>query len=142
MEYIPTRYRSNYFKQFLFVPIRDIIRMVLIASPLGSILFVNCSIGKVFVRRLLFAFVLCLLPTTSSRAQDVNPSSAAGSARRVQLIEDQKQGAVRVVIDGKEIARIDSNGLHVRENIEYGGYALDSGQGVFDKYVAEARDAK
>jgi hypothetical protein len=64
------------------------------------------------------------------------PPAAAqpqSSGKRVELVPDQKAGALRVVIDGKPIAWFDADGLHVPENIEYGGTISDSGTENLEK---------
>ena len=55
----------------------------------------------------------------------------------VAIIADQEAGAVRFVIDGKEVARLDASGLHVREDISYGGALTDYGTSGFVEHIAK-----
>jgi hypothetical protein len=80
--------------------------------------------------------------TGTGRTTAAASSSPPSPPQRVQLIEDQNAGAVRVVVDGKEIARVDANGLHVRGDIAYGGVSLDYGGSGFDSYVAGHSNGK
>lgn len=50
-------------------------------------------------------------------------SAASGPATRIET--DQKTGTILFIVDGKEQARIDKGGLHVRENIDYNGVLTD-----------------
>jgi hypothetical protein len=78
------------------------------------------------------AICLCFfLFEVSAFAADIKeavPAASAGAkSQRVELIPDQKAGALRVVIDGKPVAWFDADGLHVLQNIEYGGTVSDTG---------------
>ena len=44
---------------------------------------------------------------------------------RVQIIEDDQSGIVRIVIDGKDVVLIDADGFHVNGNIDYSGTVTD-----------------
>jgi hypothetical protein len=80
--------------------------------------------------------------TGTARTTAAASSSPPSPPQRVQLIEDQNAGAVRVVVDGKDVARIDANGLHVRGDVAYGGVSLDYGGSGFDSYVAGHSNGK
>ena len=88
----------------------------------------------VFIASLLISFIAGHITATNQ--------AHAVTAERAIMVSDEKTGALRFLIDGKEAARIDTNGLHVRQNIEYGGYEMDYGQIGYDRYVAEVRNAK
>lgn len=60
------------------------------------------------------------------------------SGKRVELVTDQKQGVLRVVIDGKPVAWFDADGLHVPKSIEYGGTISDSGTENLEKQARGA----
>lgn len=61
-------------------------------------------------------------------------AQASGSAAtRIEV--DEEAGAIRFFIDGHEKARLDAAGLHVRENIDYGGTLTDYGQKGFDDHI-------
>lgn len=44
-----------------------------------------------------------------------------------QIIADPKTNTVRILIDGKEIVRIDAAGLHVTGDLTYTGAEIDAG---------------
>ncbi len=46
---------------------------------------------------------------------------------RVQIIEDEKSGVVRIVIDKKEVVLIDAKGIHVNGDIDFTGSITDIG---------------
>lgn len=50
----------------------------------------------------------------------------------VDLVLDQAGGSFRFLIDGREVARIDRDGLHVRESIEYGGTITATGREYYE----------
>jgi hypothetical protein len=52
-------------------------------------------------------------------------SRAADEATRIEI--DQKTQVIRFVIDGHERALLDAAGLHVRDDITYGGIVKDVG---------------
>lgn len=84
----------------------------------------------------LFAIIL-ILAVCAAFAIDAFIFNAQASAstdpvQRVSIVEDQKNAAFRFMIDGKEVARIDGTGLHVRESIEYGGILVDVGTAEYD----------
>lgn len=47
-----------------------------------------------------------------------------------------EDGRFRFLIDGKEVAYLDKNGLAVRDDISYGGALTDQGTAEFDKRAA------
>lgn len=70
------------------------------------------------MRLVLLVALLCFVTPSTARAEDEQtpPKPAAAemkSADRVQLVEDDENGAIRFVIDGKEVGRFDAQGLHV-----------------------------
>jgi hypothetical protein len=74
--------------------------------------------------RLLFVAVcLATFPVSPTLAQD---QSSAEPAHKVEIIPDQEAGAVRIVIDGRDVATIDADGLHVAGNIAYTGSLTDT----------------
>jgi hypothetical protein len=48
-------------------------------------------------------------------------------------VADQKAGLLRVVIDGKPVAWFDASGLHVIQDVEYGGSIGDTGSANLEK---------
>lgn len=65
-----------------------------------------------------------------------------GSAPRLAIVEDQKSAAFRFMIDGQEVARLDSAGLYVREGISHGGVLTDSEPTDFDARITQGAKAK
>ena len=62
------------------------------------------------------------------------PSAAAQDQQQtVDLVLDHGSGSFRFFIDGREVARIDRDGLRVRNDIEYGGTITNTGVDHFDR---------
>ncbi len=59
--------------------------------------------------------------------------TASAQAHRVTIVADEQAGAVRIVIDGKEVAQFTAGGLAVRDDIEFGGVFTDVGRENFGK---------
>src|SRR3954469_17715577 len=79
--------------------------------------------GRVFMRRIMLA-VTCALSLSAAYA------AGAATAERppaTRTETDPKTGALLFIINGKEQARIDATGLHVREDVAYGGTLTDYG---------------
>jgi hypothetical protein len=70
------------------------------------------------------AICLAAFPLSATLAQD---QRGAVPADRVEILTDQDAGAVRIVIDGRDVATIDADGLHVAGNIAYTGIITDTG---------------
>lgn len=91
---------------------------------------------RVFIatNSLLLLLLLTAAPATADGRGTAPPAAEARSAvpPRIQIIEDQEAVAFRFMIDGREVARLDPDGLHVRENIEYGGTLTDAGTAYYD----------
>jgi hypothetical protein len=75
-------------------------------------------------RLFLLSVCLAILPVAPTVAQD---QRGRGAADKVSIITDQDTGAVRILIDGREVATIDADGLHVAGNIAYTGNLTDTG---------------
>lgn len=74
---------------------------------------------------------------------DDTPEVELDVVRDINYIEiDQKAGVIRFVIDGQERAVLDAEGLHVRENLNYGGALTDYGQEGFDRQAIESREER
>lgn len=85
-------------------------------------------------------FILGALNTPHGFAQDVAPAepTTKPTANEVKvevpsMIIDPEMNAFRFFIDGKEVARIDQAGLHIRNNVSYGGTINDVGSAAFDE---------
>lgn len=79
------------------------------------------------MRRFLFALTFCVLCSDIAFAEEPKDAPQASAASKVEVVEDQDAGVVRVLIGGKEVVVIDERGLHVTGDIEYTGVSTDSG---------------
>lgn len=69
-----------------------------------------------------------MLLLISGTAHAAGPAQAQPTAPEATRIEtDQKTGAILFIVNGKEVARFDAHGLHVRDGIEYAGKETDIG---------------
>ena len=100
------------------------------------ILFVVVSEGATTTQALL-GYDPAPLVTASAAAAYTAPAEP-----RTRVETDQKTGAVRFIVNGREEARIDTTGLHVRQRIEYGGMIVDEGQAGYDHRQANAGHAR
>ncbi|RVI30870.1 hypothetical protein [Sinorhizobium meliloti] len=75
---------------------------------------------------LLFTIVLILIIASGRLAieKTLGVPTVQGN-QRVTFLTDQQAGVVRIVIDGKEVARIDATGLYVHGDIAYTGTITD-----------------
>lgn len=79
------------------------------------------------MRVLLFAFLLSLSFTPPAMAQDAageGPAASVESADRVQILEDDTNGALSIVIDGKIAARFTADAISARGEIKASDPAL------------------
>ncbi len=53
--------------------------------------------------------------------------AASAQAHSAAVVADEEHGVVRIVIDGKDVARFEGSGLHVRDDIRFGGVIADVG---------------
>lgn len=79
---------------------------------------------------------LILLSLFLSAAGPSIPVHAQSRPDRVVIEADQDSGVVRFVIDGREVARLDAAGLHVRGDINFGGALTDYGEAGFVRHTA------
>jgi hypothetical protein len=82
--------------------------------------------------RIIFTVLILLIFPVAVQAQEAAAIPAetetpptALEATRIEV--DQDANVIRFFIDGQEAVRIDATGLHVRENIRYGGTIKDTG---------------
>ncbi len=88
------------------------------------------------MRRFVFALAaLCCLSSTSAMAEESAQSSPEANEPKVEVVEDQEAGVVRVMISGRTVVLIDSSGLHVNGDIGYAGTSTDYGP---EGFAAEA----
>jgi hypothetical protein len=61
------------------------------------------------------------------------PTATGEAAQATRIETDQKTGTVRFIVDGREVARFERDGLHVRQDVNYGGLLTDTGQAGYAK---------
>lgn len=92
------------------------------------------------MRWIFLASILLLISGTATAAgpaaspligQQHEPAPAQAWPTRIET--DQKTGAIRFIVNGREEARIDATGLHVRQGVEYGGALTDTGEVSYDR---------
>ena len=67
-------------------------------------------------------------PNESGTAPAPKKSSASpANSSDPQIVVDKKNHAVRILIDGKEIAIIDASGMHVNGGLDFSGVLKDTG---------------
>jgi hypothetical protein len=83
------------------------------------------------MRRVLFAILSIVLLSAACPAEaQTQRSSAQLPATRIET--DQKAGVIRFIVNGREEARLDATGLHVRNGISYGNTLTDVGAAGYD----------
>lgn len=78
----------------------------------------------------LAALAVAFFASSPALAEDSDP--AAPPPEKTAVVVDEDAGVIRFFIDGQEKMRLDAAGLHVRENIDYGGMITDYGRSGFD----------
>ena len=74
----------------------------------------------------------------SADATGLPRSEKAGAASRpsTRVETDQEAGVIRFIVKGREEARLDATGLHVRQGITYGNSLADIGKAGYSGVVA------
>lgn len=80
---------------------------------------------------ILFFVALLIVADSTARAVVARADNNSGTA----IVNDGNHGVVRVMINGKEVARFTADGLQVRDGIEYGGAITDTGIAHFDQHT-------
>ncbi len=80
---------------------------------------------RTHVRGLVLAISLLALTATAQAAETKPAPAPAGQQPATRIETDQKAGIIRFIVNGKEVARLDANGLTVRGNIAYTGTLTD-----------------
>ena len=79
-------------------------------------------------------------PTGHSSAFSLPAQAGTAPAEPQTRIEtDQKTGAIRFIVKGREEARIDATGLHVRQGVSYGGTITATGVAAYGKASPEPK---
>jgi hypothetical protein len=74
---------------------------------------------------------LCLVSTVPVLAEEQTAQEAPPP--KVQIVEDQESGVVRIVIEGRDVLVIDESGLrvnggaHINGDVTYAGIITDTG---------------
>jgi hypothetical protein len=76
---------------------------------------------------------MLLLISGTAHATGPAAPQPTGQQEATRIETDQKTGAIRFIVDGREIARFERDGLHVRQDVDYGGLMKDTGPGGYDK---------
>lgn len=82
--------------------------------------------------RIILASILVMLASAAQAASPPTPTEKAAPQQATRIETDPKTGAIRFIVDGKEQARIDATGLHVRQDVEYGGAITDTNNADYD----------
>lgn len=87
------------------------------------------------MRFLIFAvFLLISSPLASAQERPSGtetPPATTADDTRVDV--DQDAGTLTIVVKGQPVAVFDADGLHVRDDVDYGGKLTDTGPAAFDK---------
>ena len=65
------------------------------------------------------------------------PNSDREPTAQTRIVTDNATGTVSILVDGREIVRIDADGLHVNGDIDYSGAITDG-----NRYSRELRSEK
>lgn len=84
---------------------------------------------------IILIFVVCAAFAIGAFVFNSIAKESPDPAQRVSIVEDQDLPAFRFMIDGREVARLDTTGLHVRERITFGGNIEDIGAAGFDQHI-------
>jgi hypothetical protein len=87
------------------------------------------------MRDLILVFATALLASVFTYG--IAERAASAQAHSASIVNDEEHGAVRVKVDGREVARFTAQGLHVRDDVKFGGVMVDAGPESFD--APEAR---
>lgn len=72
-----------------------------------------------------FAILIYTAASANSPAPPSFPITAIGDDS-TRLVADPKSHTVSIVIEGREVARFDADGLHVTGNLDYSGTTTDT----------------
>jgi hypothetical protein len=82
------------------------------------------------MRHFIFVFVAVLL--FSFCTWFITDRAATAQAHNAAVVVDEEHGIIHFRIDGREVARFTDGGLHVRDDIKFGGVFTDVGPEGFD----------
>ena len=78
-------------------------------------------------------------PLTAGRSGATETAQEA-SATRIEI--DQKTGHFTFIIDNEPVARLDKDGLHVLDNVTYGGLLIDKNEAVRETLAGKAESTE
>lgn len=79
------------------------------------------------MRRIAVTLAFCFFLSVPAFAEEPETPARPSDPPKVEVIEDQEAGVVRVFIGGKEVLTIDNQGLHINGDITYTGQITDAG---------------
>jgi hypothetical protein len=71
------------------------------------------------MRQFIVATILLLISGAAHAVGPAAPESTPQQQQATRIETDQKTGAVKIIVNNREIARFDSHGLHVWDGIEH-----------------------
>lgn len=84
----------------------------------------------------LFVLFVLLLPLPAA-AQDAATAIESQDPPATRIEADADAGVIRFIVKGEPVAVMDETGLHIRENVSYGGIMKDYGKSGFEAHPAE-----
>lgn len=75
----------------------------------------------------------------SSGATYLAAKSAVAEIKTTAAVADEANGVVRIMVEGKEVARFTSGGLDVRNDVRFGGLITDIGPDGFESGATGAQ---
>lgn len=72
-------------------------------------------------------YIICLL-SSPVLAQEETPTEPT-----TRIEADSAAGAVRIIVEGNEVARFTSSGLLIMGDVEYGGVLTDTGSAFIEQ---------
>lgn len=94
------------------------------------------SKGKIIVMRILFIVILLFMLSQTALAQGTGEPSSPLPDTRIEA--DAEADEIRFFIKGELAAVLREDGLHVRENIDFGGQTRDMGDKALSDETGDA----
>ena len=105
-------------------------------SPEGILVAVFFVKDREITMRNLLILCCAIVFPALAYAQNAAPETT-------KIVTDQAKGTITFIIDGKPVAQINKDGLHVVESINYGGMVTDSSPANIKKIIeAGGKDAE
>lgn len=94
------------------------------------------------MRLVVFVVLLSICATSAHAASSKAEPSAARTVPLTRVETDQKAGVIRFIVNGREEARLDAEGFHVRGDVDYRGAMGDFGLTYRQADTTEAQHAR